>query len=111
MPQSLKDEIKPIIHRIAKEVWNVQPEEKILVLTDFPSSNDFVEKDETLLLSMINRNILAKTIYKSLIEILDNDIDIYFISLEDLIINKKTAARDRDILDLKYLEKITKIQK
>lgn len=34
------------------------------------------------------------------------DIDVYFISLEDLIKNKKAIGRDRDLLDAKYLERV-----
>ncbi|MBM3297010.1 MAG: hypothetical protein FJY83_05350 [Candidatus Aminicenantes bacterium] len=39
------------------------------------------------------------------------DIDVYFISLEDLIKNKKAVGRDRDLLDAKYLERVKKAKK
>jgi predicted nucleotidyltransferase len=36
------------------------------------------------------------------------DIEVFFISLEDLILNKKAVGRDRDRLDVKYLERVRK---
>jgi len=34
------------------------------------------------------------------------DVDVFFISLEDLIKNKKAVGRDRDLIDAKYLERV-----
>lgn len=34
------------------------------------------------------------------------DVDVFFISLDDLIRNKKAVGRDRDLIDVKYLEKV-----
>lgn len=36
------------------------------------------------------------------------DVDVFFISLEDLIKNKRAVGRDRDRLDVKYLERVKK---
>ena len=36
------------------------------------------------------------------------DVDVFFISLDDLIKNKKAVGRDRDRIDVKYLEKVRK---
>jgi len=34
--------------------------------------------------------------------------EVFFISLEDLIANKRTVGRDRDLLDARYLERVRK---
>jgi hypothetical protein len=39
------------------------------------------------------------------------DINVFFISLEDLIKNKKAVGRDRDLLDAKYLERVKKAKR
>jgi hypothetical protein len=39
------------------------------------------------------------------------DLDVFFLSLEDLIKNKKEVGRDRDLLDAKYLERIKKARR
>jgi hypothetical protein len=38
------------------------------------------------------------------------DINVFFISLDDLIRNKKAVGRDRDLLDAKYLERVRKVK-
>ncbi len=39
------------------------------------------------------------------------DVDVFFISLDDLIKNKKAVGRDRDRLDVKYLERVKRAQR
>lgn len=39
------------------------------------------------------------------------DIDVFFISLEDLIKNKKAVSRDIDLVDIKYLERVKRARK
>jgi len=39
------------------------------------------------------------------------EIDVFFISLEDLIKNKRAVGRDRDLLDAKYLERVKKAKR
>ena len=39
------------------------------------------------------------------------DVDVFFISLDDLIKNKKAVGRDRDQLDVKYLERVKKAKR
>jgi predicted nucleotidyltransferase len=46
--------------------------------------------------------------WKNRIKATYGDIDVFFISLEDLIKNKKATGRERDLLDAKYLSNIKK---
>lgn len=46
--------------------------------------------------------------WKNRIKAKYGDIDVFFISLEDLIKNKRAVGRDRDLLDAMYLDRIRK---
>jgi len=52
--------------------------------------------------------IKFQSAWKNRIKAKYGDIDVYFISLEDLIKNKRAVGRDRDLLDARYLERIKK---
>jgi hypothetical protein len=49
-----------------------------------------------------------RSAWKNRIKAKYGDIDVFFISLEDLIKNKRAVGRDRDLLDAKYLERVKK---
>ena len=46
--------------------------------------------------------------WKNRIKAKYGDIDVFFISLDDLIKNKRAVGPDRDLLDAKYLERVKK---
>jgi predicted nucleotidyltransferase len=47
-----------------------------------------------------------KSAWQNRITVKYGDICVFFISLDDLIKNKKAVGRDRDLLDVKYLERV-----
>jgi hypothetical protein len=49
-----------------------------------------------------------KSAWKNKVKAKYGDINVHFISLEDLIKNKKAVGRDQDLLDVKYLERVQK---
>jgi predicted nucleotidyltransferase len=81
--------------------------------------DDLLEKDKIIQLGYAPIRIdiatsLAKIkfpqAWKNRVKATYGDIDVFFISLEDLIKNKKATGRDRDLLDAKYLNKIKKFR-
>lgn len=49
-----------------------------------------------------------KSAWKNKVKAKYEDINVHFISLEDLIRNKKAVGRDRDLLDVRSLERVKK---
>jgi hypothetical protein len=49
-----------------------------------------------------------RSAWKNRVKAKFGDVDVFFISLEDLINNKRAVGRDRDLLDVKYLERVKK---
>ncbi|MHA1346714.1 MAG: hypothetical protein ACTSVO_12135 [Candidatus Heimdallarchaeaceae archaeon] len=72
------NDIKPIIKRLLDEAWQVKENEKILIISDYPSSDDFVEQPSELLEKMIERNLLAKSFYAVIKELIPNETEIYY---------------------------------
>jgi hypothetical protein len=52
-----------------------------------------------------------RSAWKNRVKAKYGDIDVFFISLDDLIKNKRAVGRDRDLLDAKYLERVKKAKK
>ena len=63
MADFLKESIKPIVHRLLEDAWKVKQEEKILIISDYPAPEDFVNKPTSILESIVERNLLAKRIF------------------------------------------------
>ena len=71
-------EIKPIITRLLEEAWQIREGEKILIVSDYPTADDFAIKSTILLEKMIKRNVLAKSFYEIIKETFPNEIELYF---------------------------------
>lgn len=88
------------------EFWGMEPELK---------ASDFLRRDMIIQLGLapVRIDIITacagiefKSAWKNRIKAKYGDIHIFFISLEDLIKNKRAVGRDRDSLDAKYLERV-----
>ena len=77
MPSYLTQNIKPIVKRMLEESWQVRANERILIVSDYPTAEDFSSKDIELIESMLDRNILARRIYEVIKEIVPNTVDFY----------------------------------
>jgi len=90
------------------EFWGMKPEIE---------SADFRRRDVIVQLGFapVRIDIIAscaglefQSAWKNRIKAKYGEIDVFFISLEDLIKNKRAVGRDRDLLDVKYLERVKK---
>lgn len=78
MSSSLTKTIKPVIKKLVEESWLIKEGERILIVSDFPSNEDFSSKPAELIESMVNRNILAKSIHDSITDLIPNPVELYF---------------------------------
>lgn len=98
----LNDSIKPIVRRLLEDAWRVVENEKILIISDYPTTEDFVIKPTTVLKSIVERNLLAKKIYEIIKEIKPEKTELYFIKPtyqhyidpKDETMNKKIQESD-----------------
>ncbi len=96
------NDIKPIVKRLLEEAWQVRDNEKILIISDYPTSEDFVKKPSELLEKMMERNLLAKRFSEIIRELIPNDTELYFMeptyehykNPEDAILKKKIHSSD-----------------
>ncbi|MFW9852858.1 MAG: hypothetical protein ACFFDS_07945 [Candidatus Thorarchaeota archaeon] len=77
MSTILNESIKPIIKKLLEEAWDVRDKEKILIISDYPSAEDFTQKPLDLMESMVSRNILAKKIYEIIQSFGRNHVELY----------------------------------
>lgn len=93
------------------EFWGIKPEVEPI---------DFLQPDLIVQLGIapVRIDIITacagikfQSAWKNRIKAKYGDIDVFFISLEDLIKNKRAVGRDRDLLDAKYLERIRKTKR
>jgi len=49
MATYLKETIRPIVKRLLEEAWEVREGEKFLIISDFPTSEDFINKSASVL--------------------------------------------------------------
>ena len=78
MPSFINQSIKPIVKRMLEESWQVQKDERILIVSDYPSRHDFIKMDFSLMESMVERSKLAKRIFEVTKELISNPIDLYY---------------------------------
>jgi len=99
-----------VIAAIAK-FWGAMPELK---------ASDFLRRDMMIQLGVapVRIDIITacsgiefQSAWKNRIRAKYGDISVSFISLEDLIKNKRAVGRDRDLLDAKYLERVKAAKK
>ncbi len=79
MADYLKDSIRPIVTRLLEEAWEVRENEKVLIISDYPSPEDFVNKPTAILESIVERNLLAKRIYEIIKEKKQDKVELYLI--------------------------------
>ena len=95
-------DIKPVVKRLLTEAWQVRENEKILIISDYPTSEDFVKQPSELLEKMMERNLLAKSFYKTIGELIPNKIELYYMkptyehykNPEDDILKEKIHSSD-----------------
>jgi hypothetical protein len=88
------------------EFWGMKPEVKP---ADFLRGDMIVQLGfEPVRIDLITScaGIEFRSAWKNKIRAKYGEIDVFFISLEDLIKNKRAVGRDRDILDARYLERV-----
>ena len=78
MPFLTSESLKPVIKRLLNEAWGVREGEKILIISDYPSPEDFEIKPIQLLETMMERNLLAKRIRDIIDQITSNTVTLYF---------------------------------
>ncbi|MHA1955182.1 MAG: hypothetical protein ACW96U_14680, partial [Candidatus Heimdallarchaeaceae archaeon] len=98
MTPLMNDSLRPVLKRLLREAWGVKEGEKILIISDYPSPEDFQSKPLSLLESMMERNILAKRIRDVIDEMIPNVVDIYFM--------KPTYQHYKNVDDGKLEQKI-----
>lgn len=79
MADYLKDSIRPIVQRLLEDAWKVKDDEKILIISDYPSPEDFVNRPTDILESIVERNLLAKRLFEIIKEFKPNTSELYFI--------------------------------
>jgi cobalamin biosynthesis Mg chelatase CobN len=93
------------------EFWGMEPGVK---------AADFLRRDMIIQLGLapVRIDIITKcagiefqSAWENRIKARYGDLDVLFISLEDLIKNKRAVGRDRDLLDAKYLERVKKAKR
>jgi len=93
------------------DFWGMKPEVE---------ASDFFRRDMVVQLGVapVRIDIITacagiefQSAWKNRIKAKYGDISVYFISLEDLIKNKRAVGRDRDMLDAKYLERVKAAKK
>lgn len=67
--KTLERKITPTVKKLVEEYWLLDKSDKILIVSDYPTSTDFVDKQISLLSDMIERNLLARSIKKLLSQI------------------------------------------
>ncbi len=76
---TLEHDISPVVERILKEQWKAKENEKILIITDNPSKEDFSSMSYELMSTMLERNLLAK-IFQTIAKKLGyKETELYFI--------------------------------
>ena len=98
MAAYLKESIRPIVRRLIEEAWEVREGEKFLIISDYPTPEDFVNKPLAILESIVERNLLAKKLYDCIVEIAPCETELYFI--------KPTYEHYRDPNDEEMSQKI-----
>jgi len=100
-----RENAKQIISAIA-DFWGEESELKV---------DDLLEKDKIIQLGYAPIRIDIVTsiegvefaqAWKNRVKAAYGDIEVFFISLDDLINNKRASGRERDMLDAKYLSRI-----
>ena len=102
MADYLKDSIRPIVKMLLDVAWEVKEEERILIISDYPTPEDFVTKPTNILESIVERNLLAKRIYEIIKEFKPETSDLHFIKStyqhyidpKDTIMSKKISEAD-----------------
>ncbi len=93
------------------EFWGMKPE---------IDPADFIRRDAVIQLGLepVRIDIITscagiefQSAWKNRVKAKYGDILVFFISLEDLIKNKRAVGRDRDLLDAKYLERVRKAKR
>ncbi|MHA1115480.1 MAG: hypothetical protein ACTSRR_07920 [Candidatus Heimdallarchaeaceae archaeon] len=100
--KTLERKITPTVKKLVEEYWLLDKSDKILIVSDYPTSTDFVDKQISLLSDMIERNLLARSIKKVIESNFPNPTKIYFIKPtyqhyvdpDDPILNKKVSESD-----------------
>jgi hypothetical protein len=90
------------------EFWGMKPE---IEPSDFLRRDMIVQlRFEPVRIDIITSSsgIEFRSAWENRIKAKYGNIDVFFISLEDLIKNKRAVGRDRDLLDAKYLERVKK---
>lgn len=96
-----------IVSAIA-EFWGMKPE---IGPADFLRSDLIVQLGfEPVRIDIITSGagIEFRSAWKNRVKAKYGDVGVFFISLGDLIKNKRAVGRDRDLLDAKYLERVKK---
>jgi len=96
---------KKIISAIT-EFWGKEP---ALTVDDLIQKNSIVQLGHApVRIDIINSclGIEFKQAWKNRVKAKYGDVNVYFISLDDLILNKRATDRDRDLVDAKYLERV-----
>ncbi|MHA1868025.1 MAG: hypothetical protein ACTSVB_03300 [Candidatus Heimdallarchaeaceae archaeon] len=100
--KTLEKKITPTVKKLVEEYWLLEETDKILIISDYPTSTDFVNKQIHLLSNMIERNLLARSIKRIIETNYPNPTKIYFIEPtyqhytdpNDSILNKKVNESD-----------------
>jgi hypothetical protein len=102
MARHASSDIKPIVNKLLEESWQVKEYEKILIVSDYPTTEEFVNKPTAVLESIVERNLLAKRIYEIIKEIKPEKTELYlikptyqhYIDPKDETMNKKILGSD-----------------
>ncbi|MBY9000324.1 MAG: hypothetical protein KGD64_05385 [Candidatus Heimdallarchaeota archaeon] len=78
MVNHTNSDIQPIVKRLLEEAWQVKENEKILIISDYPTSEDFANQSTELIEKMIERNLLAKSFYEIIRDLIPNEAELYY---------------------------------
>jgi len=98
MTTYLKESIRPIVRRLVEEAWEVREGEKFLIVSDYPTPEDFVNKPTKILESIVERSLLAKRLYECIQELAPCETELYLI--------KPTYEHYKDPEDEKLTQKV-----
>ncbi len=79
MADYLDISIKPIVKKLLDEAWKVKENERILIISDYPTPEDFVTKPTDVLESIVKRNLLAKRLFDMIKGFKPDSTELYYI--------------------------------
>lgn len=74
----VRNSVKPVIYKLLDQAWQLKPNEKLLIVTDYPPVEDVPKIDIQLLDSMIQRALFSRIVYEIALEKYPKQVELYY---------------------------------